>query len=160
MARTYDLDPDRSVMSFDGRSSLHPIRADTRGLTGWIRADGEALEAGELEIPLGTLSAGNPLYDNELRRRIDIRRHPTATAVLGRWDPATRRASGSVSFRGVTIEAEDELTVSMEDDDTLLVEGSRTFDIRDFGMQPPRLVAVRVHPEVTIRIALVALARR
>ena len=153
-------------MSFAGRSSLHPIHAETRGLSGWIRSDvgsgsGEVrVEAGQLEIPLASLSSQNALYDSELRRRIDIRRHPTANAELSDWQPTERpgsyRVRGDVTFRGVTVDVEDEITVSVQDDETVLLDGSRVFDIRDFGMEPPRLLALRVHPEVTIRIALVA----
>jgi len=153
-------------MSLEGRSTLHPIYAEASGVEGWIRAElgptsGEAMvEDGELVIPLGALSAGNPLYDAELHRRVDIRRYPTATGTLMAWEPTTEKGtylvSGEVSFRGVTREAESHMRLSVEDDRTVVLDGSRLFDIRDFGMVPPRLLAVRVHPEVTIHVAVVA----
>jgi hypothetical protein len=43
----------------------------------------------------------------------------------------------------------------VEDDHTVLLDGTRVFDIRDFGMEPPRLLTVRVYPEVTIRVVVV-----
>ncbi len=42
------------------------------------------------------------------------------------------------------------------DDSTLQLEGESTFDIRDFGMEPPRILLLRVHPEVKVRVAIVA----
>jgi hypothetical protein len=34
--------------------------------------------------------------------------------------------------------------------------GEHVFDIRDFGIKPPRILMLRVEPEVTVRIRLVA----
>ena len=30
------------------------------------------------------------------------------------------------------------------------------FDIRDFGMEPPRILMLKVQPEVTVRVEIVA----
>jgi hypothetical protein len=38
----------------------------------------------------------------------------------------------------------------------LRLEGRSTFDIRDFGMDPPRILMLRVHPEVAVRVEIVA----
>jgi len=39
--------------------------------------------------------------------------------------------------------------------DRLVFEGTQIFDVRDWGLQPPRVALLRVHPEVRIRIRLV-----
>ena len=36
------------------------------------------------------------------------------------------------------------------------MKGSSTFDIRDFGMDPPKVLMLKVHPEVTVAIDVVA----
>ena len=36
------------------------------------------------------------------------------------------------------------------------IDGSATFDVRDWGLQPPRVALLQVHPEVEVRIHLVA----
>jgi polyisoprenoid-binding protein YceI len=162
--RRFDIDPDASLMSLDGRSSLHLIHAETSGLTGWIDADvpqnGQTMvHAGQLVVPLAQLKSGNALYDTELRRRLDTRRYPTATAELSEWQPANTpgsyRVKGSVTVRGTACVTEDEMWLSLEDDHTVILNGEHLFDIRDFKMDPPRLLTVSVHPEVTIRVALV-----
>jgi|HubBroStandDraft_1064217.scaffolds.fasta_scaffold132639_2 polyisoprenoid-binding protein YceI len=161
----FEFDPTVSLMSVDGRSTLHPIHAEAAGLTGWIEADialdtGQAaVHAGRFEIPLVGLSSGNVLYDAELRRRLDIRRYPEAAGVVSDWQPTSHpgayRVKGDVTFRGVTRSVEDDMSLSKEDERTVILSGTRIFDIRQFGMNPPRLLAVRVYPEVTISIALV-----
>jgi polyisoprenoid-binding protein YceI len=117
------------------------------------------VEAGCLELPLTRLASGNAIYDAELRRRLDTRRHPTANAVLSEWQPTGRsgcyRVRGDVSFFGVTCNVEDDMALSVEDDHTMVLGGSRVFDIREFGMTPPRLLTVRVYPDVTIQVAVV-----
>jgi hypothetical protein len=61
-----------------------------------------------------------------------------------------------VTFRGVTRRYEDEMTVRRLDERTVALEGASSFDIRDFGMQPPRILLLRVEPEVTVRVEIVA----
>jgi hypothetical protein len=64
--------------------------------------------------------------------------------------------TGDLAFRGVVRRCDDEMTISVVDDRTLRLEGRSTFDIRDFGMDPPRILMLRVHPEVAVRIEIVA----
>ena len=59
---------------------------------------------------------------------------------------------GDVTFRGVTNSYEDEMTIAQLDDATLQLDGRATFDIRDFGMEPPRILMLRVHPEVDVTV--------
>jgi hypothetical protein len=163
--RRFDIDPEASLMSLDGRSTMHLIHAESSGLTGWIDTDvvpetGQTMvHAGKLVIPLGQLSSRNTLYDNELRRRLDTRRYPTATAVLSEWQPTSTpgsyRVKGDVTVRGITCVTEDEMWLSVEDERTVILNGAHLFDIRDFKMVPPHLLTVRVQPEVTITVALV-----
>jgi hypothetical protein len=46
-------------------------------------------------------------------------------------------------------------TVSLNDG-RLRASGTLTIDVRDFGIKPPSLVLLRVHPEVEVTIDLVA----
>ena len=63
---------------------------------------------------------------------------------------------GDIEFRGVTRSYEDEMTLVALDDHTVQLEGERTFDIRDFGMEPPKILTLRVYPEVKVRVVIVA----
>ena len=74
----------RSAVLIEARSNVGPIAFGTTGLQGHIDvALGDQsidLEAAAvvalLEVELTTLTSGNSLYDAELLRRIDARRHP------------------------------------------------------------------------------------
>ena len=73
------------------------------------------------------------------------------TGVDGRY-----RVRGDVTFKGVTRPSEDEITLSLDGGDAIRLQGSSVFDIRDFGMEPPRILMLKVAPEVTVTVDIVA----
>ena len=164
----YSIDPARSRVWIDARSSLHGIHSETDGLEGWFEADVQgagrvnptAQPQGHLELPVQLLSSGNPLYDREMRRRVEARKYPTISGDLRLMKEADGDGryvvGGDVTFRGVTQSYEDEMSLSVIDDHTLRLAGQRTFDIREFGMEPPRILALRVYPDVTVKVEIVA----
>lgn len=155
MAR-YEFLPEESSAFLDASSSIHPIRTTTNGLTGFLDLD-EA--TGELHVPLGELRSGNPLIDRETRRRLDTNRYPEITAVASSLEQeagTTYRAAGKVTAMGETVDAEGELTLTPEGDDTLRIKGEQTFDVRQWGVQPPSLLVIKVHPDVIVRLDVVA----
>lgn len=160
----YVVDASRSRVWVEARSSLHPIRSESDGLEGWLEAapDG-TVSAGEVALPVERLSSGNPLYDREMRRRVDSRRYPTITGRLTSMEPAGQdgrcRVSGEVMFRGVCHEYQDEMRVR-RDGTGIELEGERSFDVRDFGMDPPKILTLRVYPDVSVRVRIVATGDR
>lgn len=162
----YRIVPERSRVWIEARSSLHPIHSSTDGLAGYVDVDDRdevvlaTPPAGKLSLPVDRLSSGNPLEDRELRKRIDAARFPTIDGVLTRVErvEATNRyrATGDLVFRGVSRECRDDLTLEVVDDATVRLEGRSTFDVRDFGMKPPRILMLRVEPEVVVRVEIVA----
>jgi polyisoprenoid-binding protein YceI len=163
----YAIVPERSRVWIDARSSVHPIHSSTDGLEGYVdleTRDGDldlSVEpAGKLSLPVTRLSSGNRLEDRELHRRIDAKRFPTIDGVLTgieRLDDDSRyRVAGDLAFRGVVRRYEDEMTIDVVDDRTLRLAGESTFDIRDFGMEPPRILMLRVEPDVVVRVDIVA----
>jgi polyisoprenoid-binding protein YceI len=161
----YTLDSVRSCVWVSGRSSLHPINTETRGITGWFEAarredgslDLEQGVSGELELAVERLTSGNQLYDRELRRRIDARRYPTISgrlthiAVAGAHPDYT--VTGEVSFHGKTRTFEHRMQIDVHDGGIALT-GEDVFDIREFGMKPPSMLMVRVYPEISVRVEL------
>jgi polyisoprenoid-binding protein YceI len=162
----YTFDSVRSCIWVSGRSSLHPINTETRGITGWFEAvahDGGRLDldqpvAGELVLQVDKLTSGNQLYDHELRRRMDARRFPTivgkVTRITAAGDHPDYRVRGDISFHGKTLSFEHEMQIEATDGHVVL-SGAYTFDIREFGMKPPSMLMIRVYPEVQVRIELV-----
>ncbi|MCB0963594.1 MAG: YceI family protein, partial [Acidimicrobiales bacterium] len=116
--------------------------------------------AGEVRLALDRLASGNPVVDAETRRRIDVRHHPelVGTVTGGRRVAPDRLAlDGEIAFRGEVQAVTGELVVERDGDD-LHLSGEQTFDVRSWGLQPPRLGLLRVHPEVTVRLEAVAVA--
>jgi polyisoprenoid-binding protein YceI len=153
----YDIDPSAATISFNASTSLHPVVA-AAPVSGWFEADlsgdgfapGSSI-AGRLEIPVDDIRSGNPLYDAETRRRIDVKANPLIVAELTTTvavDGASATVEGTVDFHGESVLLEGELT--LEPGPVLIGEG--TVDIRWWDLRPPRLLAFRVEPEVVIRI--------
>jgi hypothetical protein len=165
----YKIAPEQSHVWIDARSNIHPIHASTDGLEGHIElqlSPGGAVDTvtqvkGKLSLRVDRISSGNRLEDREMQRRINARRFPSIDGVLctvERSEETDRyRISGDVTFRGVSCRHEDWMSITSIDDETLHLEGTSRFDIRDFGMEPPRMLLLRVEPEVDVRVAIVAI---
>jgi polyisoprenoid-binding protein YceI len=165
-ALRYSLDPIRSCVWVDARSSLLPIKTQTRGLRGWVdvallpdgAVDLDVPVHGRLEISVDRFSSGNQLYDRELKRRIDARKHPLIigqiTGVRRAQIEGRYRVAGDLSFHGETRVFEHEMTIAGEGESTLELKGDRVFDIREFGMKPPSMLMLKVYPEVAVRVEL------
>jgi polyisoprenoid-binding protein YceI len=164
----YQISPTRSKVVIDATSNVHPIHSETDGLEGWIdlevqgggRVNLTIPPKAQLSLPVQQLKSGNPLQDRELKRRIDARRYPTIDGQLTEMKETAGDGrylvSGDVTFLGTTRHYEDEMNVAQIDDSTIELEGSSTFDIRDFGMQPPRILMLKVAPDVTVTVNIVA----
>ena len=163
MAR-FEFVPEESQVWIQGSSSVHPIHATATGVTGWVEVattrSGVASTpklAGEVRIAVGLLQSGNPLVDRETRRRIDARRFPE---IVGTVTSATRPAAGrlavtgDLAFRGEVRSVEGEVTAVVEDG-RLVIEGAARFDVREWGLQPPKVALLRVHPDIDVRIHLI-----
>jgi polyisoprenoid-binding protein YceI len=151
----------------EARSSLHPIHGEGKGLEGVVEAavtDGRLALNGDtvirLELPVDQLKSGKAMEDAELLRRIDARKFPKirgVTTEIKEIDAGRYRVSGDLTFHGVTRAVEGEVSVSMPDGDgTIVLEGEQTFDIRDFGVKPPKILMLKVHPDVKVRVRVVA----
>jgi polyisoprenoid-binding protein YceI len=159
--------PALSRVWIEARSTLHPIRTETSGLEGWMdlelgkggRLELAAAPEAHLELRVDRLTSGNPFEDRELRRRIDARRFPTIagdlTSMEATGEDGRYRVAGDVTFRGVTRPYEDEMTVKATDGAVVLA-GEKTFDVRDFGMEPPRILLLKVEPHVSVKVAITA----
>jgi hypothetical protein len=163
----YNIDPQRSRVWIDAKSSLHPIHSESGGLEGFFEA--EVMGGGRinptitphahLELPVYLLSSGNALYDREMKRRVDARRYPTISGDLKSMKEtgADHRylVEGDLSFKGSSRTYEDEMTVAFSDD-MLTLEGQHVFDVRDFGMDPPKIMMLKVYPDISVRVKIVA----
>jgi polyisoprenoid-binding protein YceI len=164
----YRIIPERSKVWIDARSNVHPIHTRTDGLEGYVELEldsdgGVNLEqdpTGKVSLPVTRLSSGNRMEDREMQKRVEARRYPTIDGVLRRMERVgedhTYKVSGDVTFRGVQRPHQDEMTVEAVDNQTIQLAGKSRFDIREFGMEPPRVLLLKVQPEVDVRVEIVA----
>ncbi len=157
----------RSELALEARSSVHPIRSVTTELDGYFEAqldgngglDLSVAPRGRLEIAVEKLKSGNVLIDHAMQGRLDTRRFPLIKAELSGLRATGQNgryhAWGDISFHGVTQRLEDELIITLLDEATLEIRGQTTVDVRDFKMQPPRLLMLKVEPEVQVRLNLI-----
>ena len=161
----FRLVPDRSELWAEARSTLHPVRVHTTGLTGVLELEvrGDRLELvppTRVEVETDRLRSGNALVDGELRRRLDSRKFPRIRGELTRSTAGdgsgAARLTGELTLHGVTRPLDVEVTMRQRDPDTLEIEGARAIDMREFGLSPPSFLMFRMQPEVQVRVKLVA----
>ena len=161
--RRFVLDPKRSAVLIDARSTVGPICFGSTGVTGSLHAvmgDGglstETPPSGWLSIDMTGLSSGNKLYDAELHRRINSRRYPTAKVELKDCTPSAPgwryRLRGELTFHGITRRAEGTVRVEAASDDRIVISGEQVFDIRDFALPSPTMLMLRIFPDVRVRL--------
>jgi PadR family transcriptional regulator PadR len=160
---SFELDPERSAVLIDVRSTVGPLSFGTLGVTGTIQAafaDGllrtDIAPSGCLTIDVSGLNSGNRLYDAELLRRIDARGYPAAFVELRECalsGPGARyRLAGELTFHGVTRLAEGTVTVEAVSDRRLVITGEQVFDIRDFAIPSPTMLMLRIFPDVRVHL--------
>jgi polyisoprenoid-binding protein YceI len=159
--------PGSSTVETEMRSSLHPIHAASGQLSGVIEgvlgADGkpdlQAPHGARLELPVESIRSGNRLQDMEMQRRMEARRWPAIRVTVRRvWpldDTGRCRAQVEVGAHGRSREVEGEFSLRI-DGGRATVEGEHVFDVRDFGLSPPRFLAFKVEPDVRVRVRVVA----
>jgi DNA-binding PadR family transcriptional regulator len=167
----YEVNPERSVVLIDARSSVGPITFGALGVTGGIdllmtdgRISARACPRAHLEIAVNQLRSGNGLYDAELLRRIEGRRYPNvrldlrecqAVGSSGRY-----RLRGDVTFHGTTKALDGSVELSQSSDRTLVIRGEQMVDIRDFGVASPTVLMLRIYPDVQVKIQIEAELRQ
>jgi polyisoprenoid-binding protein YceI len=166
MAR-YRLLPDRSKVWADARSSLHPISLETTGLEGFLEMvivdghlDTTAPVSGGVELDASLLKTGNGLYDRELESKLEMRKYPRVRgrviSVKALESGTTYRVQGELSLRGQTSPVQGDVRMRIIDATTVEFQGEQTIDIRNFGLEPPKFLMLKVYPDVKLRGLVIA----
>jgi polyisoprenoid-binding protein YceI len=158
--------PQESSVEAEMRSRLHPVHASSRQLTGEVEGtfgedgttDLDRPHSARLAIPVASLLSGNRLQDMEMQRRLNVRQFPNISIDVTRVSRAGDghfQADFRVEVMGKArdYQAPCELEVK---DGRISVSGERSFDMRDFGVNPPRFLTMAMEPEVKVRIHMVA----
>lgn len=154
---------DLSRIDIHASSTLHRIHSSTNTVEGYaageVRDGRVVLEhdpTGVVHVPIASLRSWNPIEDLAMRRAVQATRFPTLRYDLGRagGGPVTFIVNGELTMHGVTLGFETDVTVAIEGG-WLRVEGEHTFDVTEFGVTPPSLLGLRVHPGVRVVAHLV-----
>lgn len=161
----YSIVPERSELAAVANSSVHPIHGSARRLAGWIEAtvvdgvvDTTQPASAQLELETTALQADNVLVNREIQRRLDARRYPTVLADVHQVTGPTGGqygVSGKLTLRHVTHEVSGSAKVQMHDGQ-MQVDGELTLDLRDFQLDPPKLLGLRVYPQVAVTVRIIA----
>lgn len=154
---------EESIVEIHAKSSVHPIHGETHAVrgevSGEVQGDQILLDpapSGYIEMDIDALKSGNKLEDFEMRRRVDAKKYPTIRFDLreASGGPEKYRLKCALTFHGVTREFEEEATAKIQDG-SLYVEGEHTFNIEDFGVKAPKILNLKVFPDVRIVARLV-----
>jgi polyisoprenoid-binding protein YceI len=158
--------PEESTFWADLESNVHPVRVSARGIYGFIEGEvdgeGNLWPAGSHRAHLAfwveDLDSGNELRDIEMLRRMESRSYPSIEWVVksvSKAGPERLRAAGQVTVHGRTRPFEADFRFSFADG-RLVVEGNHVFDMRDFGIAPPRFFWLWIEPQVKVGVRIVA----
>jgi hypothetical protein len=130
------------------------VRVVGRTSTLWVSDNGSVIT---VMVPLGSLRTGIALRDRHMRDRyLYVARYPTIRLDVP-WAAVRRPPEGG----SVSAEAEGTLSLhgrsrpvrftytARADGGALAVEGGFRIDLRDFGVQLPSFVGIRLHPWVS-----------
>ncbi len=162
------LDPEFCAVLVDARSTIGSVSFGSTDLTGVIEVelDGEDIVVtssplARLSLPLTSLMSGNPLYDAELRQRLDVQRFPDVALDLRESQHVggpDYRASGTVTLHGVTATLHGGVSITFPEPGVMAVTGEQVFDVRDFDIDLPTVLMLRIYPDVKVSLQLLARA--
>ncbi|MEO6324929.1 MAG: YceI family protein [Thermoanaerobaculia bacterium] len=160
------MNTELSRLLIEGRSSIHPIEGEAKGLSGEAdvamtdgRLDLEPPPVGHLEFPVEGLRSGNMLQDFETMRRLEAKKSPIVSADLRRvilepGSPDRYRIDADLTFHGLTRRIAVDATAQLGESQAVL-ESEFTFDVTAFDVKPPSFLGLSVRPEVKVRVRLV-----
>jgi len=163
----FRVNTSQSTVKVGLRVNLHPSHIDANALTGVIECelDGDGQPrldqpySAELSLPVDAIKSGNGIQDREMRRRFDVGRYPTITARVTHGEAlegkGRYRAVAQLTMHGQTREISGEIQLSV-DGTTVTIDGQQVINVKDFGIDPPRLIILKVEPEVDLRVHIVA----
>lgn len=162
----FAVDASACAVLVQARSNVGTVRfasSDIRGAVEVVRTgdgvDVRSCPTARLELPLASLTSGNALYDAELQQRLAVRRYPMATVeLLGAelLGGADYRVTGAVTIHGVTATLQGDVRLGFREPGELLVSGEKVVDIRDFEIELPNVLMLRIYPDVKVRLQLLA----
>ncbi len=163
----FRVNTNKSSVKVGLRINLHPSHVDANALTGVIECEVDdqgqpRLDqpySADLALPVDAIKSGNGIQDREMRRRFDVGRYPTINARVTKGEALESqghyRAVAQLTMHGQTREISGDLTLHV-DGTTMTIDGQQVINVKDFGIDPPRLIILKVEPDVDLTVHIVA----
>jgi polyisoprenoid-binding protein YceI len=156
----YSIVSHRSRVAVEVLSTLQRLELVSSEVTGEI--DAEFREGmlvptvtGSLSLPSTSLSSGHWLIDRDVRSMFESRKFPAISGEVIEIKTADGTGNywvrGNLSLHGVTREVSGRATVVEMSDHHAVFEGAMTLDYTLFNLVPPKLLMLKVEPEVAIQ---------
>jgi hypothetical protein len=153
-----------SRLWIEGDSNLTSFSVEARRLELSVPAspevammDAQALEGLRATVSVDSLSSGNPVLDQNLRRAIHADRNPTIVMDVDALEEGTGggvvRASGVMELAGVRRPFHFEVSV-VKGSGGLRLLGQFPVLMSDFGVQPPALFGGLIHASDRLKVRL------
>ena len=159
--------PGESKVVFEASSTLHGFEGASNRVRGEVRfVPGEPARgpAAWVEVEAGSLDTGIGARNRKMWGLLETERHRAIRFDLERIADARidagsgtihARAIGTMTIRGQQRRFALDVTLEPTGGGRWKVTASAPLDMTDYGITPPRLLFVKVAPEVTLRIDLV-----
>jgi hypothetical protein len=167
----FDLVQGESEVLVRAHTSLETVTMKTTKVVGYL--DAEMAHGGvflavpvpscRIELSVAALHSGNPFFDREGRRRFDAAHYPLVAAQLVTAIPlgaGKHRVTWRVSLHGATRDLDGDVWARVVNADAIRVDGEHRFDVRHWGVEPGGLLGIRVHPEASFAVRLLARRQR
>jgi len=163
----FRVNTSKSSVKVGLRVNLHPSHIDANSLSGVIECEVDdqgrpRLDqpySAELSLPVDAIKSGNGIQDREMRRRFDVGSYPSITARVTHGEAldgdGRYRAAAQLTMHGQTREISGEVQLNV-DGTSMTIDGQQVINVKDFGIDPPRLIILKVEPEVDLRVHIVA----
>jgi polyisoprenoid-binding protein YceI len=157
----------KSTVRVGLRVNLHPSHIEASSLSGTVTCELDdqgkpRLDqpySAELTLPVEAIKSGNGIQDREMRRRFDAGRYPTINATVTHGEAldgdGSYRATAKLTMHGQTREITGDVRLGVTGT-TMTIDGQQVIDVKDFGIDPPRLIILKVEPEVDLQVHIVA----
>lgn len=157
--RRYVVVPQKSVVGFDGKSTLHDFTGKSNAVDGELRfdpADPAMTAGGRISLSVSSLDTADKERDVEMRKRFEVEKHPTIEFSLDALvkrpgaDAAAVDARGRFRIHGVERERTIPGTLEIEPQGGLHVKGELKFKMTDHLIEPPVVAIITVDDEVRV----------
>ncbi len=155
----YRADTTRSVIGFDGTSTLHDFTARTSAIEGEIRTDIQhpsRFTAGRLRVDAATLDTHNSDRDEKMREHLEVERFPYIDFIFdhveGELDhgSGTLQVTGSFHIHGIRKQRQVATECSPAPGGGLHFTGRTRFPMSDHGVDPPTVMVITVADPIDV----------